>query len=69
MSARSSFHVAGILRVAVVLTLFAGWCFAQAPAPVRVEGGLVQGTIEDGLDGLQGTFPFRSAAGGRSALA
>lgn len=63
MSARSSFHVAGILRVAVVLTLFAGWCFAQAPAPVRVEGGLVQGTIEDGLTVYRG-IPFAAPPAG-----
>ena len=63
MSARSSFHVAGIMRVAVVLTLFAGWCFAQAPAPVRVEGGLVQGTIEDGLTVYRG-IPFAAPPAG-----
>jgi len=41
----------------VVFTLFAGWCFAQAPAPVKVEGGVVQGTSEDGLTVFRG-IPF-----------
>ena len=57
MSARSSFHVAGMLRAAVVLTLFTGWCFAQAPAAIKVQGGLVQGTSEDGLTVSRG-IPF-----------
>ena len=57
MSARSSFYVAGMLKIAALLTLFAGWCFPQAPAPVKVEGGLVQGTIEDGLTVYRG-IPF-----------
>jgi len=35
MSARSSSYVAGILKVAALLTLFAGGCFPQAPAPVK----------------------------------
>jgi hypothetical protein len=26
-----------------------GLCAADTPAPVKVEGGLVQGTVEDGL--------------------
>ena len=46
----------------------AGLGFAQQPAPVKVEGGLVQGTSEDGLDGLPG-HPVRRAAGRRPPLA
>jgi para-nitrobenzyl esterase len=38
--------------------MFAGsLAFAQAPAPVKVEGGLVQGTAEDGLTVYRG-IPF-----------
>jgi hypothetical protein len=32
-------------------------CAAQAPAPVKVEGGLLQGTSEDGLSVYRG-IPF-----------
>ncbi len=45
--------------VAIFVILIAGICFAQepAPAPVRVEGGLVQGAVEDGLTVYRG-IPF-----------
>ena len=42
----------------IVLATFAiGICAAQAPAPVKVEGGLLQGTLEDGLRVYRG-IPF-----------
>lgn len=37
--------------------LTAGLCLAQSPAPVRVEGGLLQGTSDDGLTVYRG-IPF-----------
>jgi len=45
--------------VAIFVILIAGICVAQepAPAPVRVEGGLVQGAVEDGLTVYRG-IPF-----------
>ena len=43
--------------VAIFVILAAGICVAQTPAPVRVEGGLVQGAIEDGLTVYRG-IPF-----------
>ncbi len=46
------------VRLAAVLSLFAaGLGFAQQPAPVMVEQGLVQGTSEDGLTVYRGV-PF-----------
>jgi para-nitrobenzyl esterase len=45
------------LLVAMCVILLAGFCVAQAPAPVRVEGGLVQGAYEDGLTVYRG-IPF-----------
>jgi para-nitrobenzyl esterase len=46
------------MRTALLLTMLAsGLCFAQAPAPVRVEGGSLQGTSEDGLTVYRG-IPF-----------
>jgi para-nitrobenzyl esterase len=43
---------------AVLITMFAaGLSMAQTPAPVRVEGGLLQGTLEDGLTVYRG-IPF-----------
>ncbi len=42
---------------AVVSTLVAGFAHAQQPAPVKVEGGMVQGAIEDGLAVYRG-IPF-----------
>jgi para-nitrobenzyl esterase len=41
----------------LVVMLAAGICIAQQPAPVTVEGGLVQGTSEDGLTVYKG-IPF-----------
>ncbi|MFC1493971.1 carboxylesterase/lipase family protein [Thermodesulfobacteriota bacterium] len=45
--------------VAIFVILIAGICVAQEPAPaaVRVEGGLVQGAVEDGLTVYRG-IPF-----------
>jgi len=45
------------LLVAISVILAAGFCVAQAPAPVRVEGGSVQGAFEDGLTVYRG-IPF-----------
>jgi para-nitrobenzyl esterase len=41
----------------LVLVFAAGLCMAQQPAPIAVEGGLVQGTLEDGLAVYRG-IPF-----------
>jgi para-nitrobenzyl esterase len=41
----------------IFLILAAGFCVAQTPAPVKVEGGLVQGAVEDGLTVYRG-IPF-----------
>ncbi|MBN2243878.1 MAG: carboxylesterase family protein [Acidobacteria bacterium] len=41
----------------IFLIFAAGCCFAQPPVPVKVEGGLVQGTLEDGLSVYRG-IPF-----------
>ncbi len=43
--------------VALALLLTSVTAFAQQPAPVRVEGGLVRGTVEDGLTVYRG-IPF-----------
>ncbi|MBN2062321.1 MAG: carboxylesterase family protein [Deltaproteobacteria bacterium] len=45
--------------VVIFVILIAGICVAQepAPAPVRVEGGVVQGVVEDGLTVYRG-IPF-----------
>ena len=49
------------MKKALLITIFvllAGvFCIAQAPAPVKVEGGLVQGAIEDGMAVYRG-IPF-----------
>jgi para-nitrobenzyl esterase len=45
------------LMIAIFAIIASGFCIAQAPAPVKVEGGLVQGTIEDGLMVYRG-IPF-----------
>jgi para-nitrobenzyl esterase len=45
------------LLFAIFAILAAGFCVAQAPAPVKVEGGLVQGAAEDGLTVYRG-IPF-----------
>ena len=45
------------LLIALFLFLEAGLCVAQAPAPVKVKGGLVQGAVEDGLAVYRG-IPF-----------
>jgi para-nitrobenzyl esterase len=45
------------LLIATFVILAAGFCLAQAPAPVKVEGGLVQGAVEDGLTVYRG-IPF-----------
>jgi para-nitrobenzyl esterase len=44
----------GLLAILVFVT---GFCVAQQPAPVKVEGGKVQGTTEDGLTVYKG-IPF-----------
>ena len=43
--------------VAIIVILSTEFCLAQAPAPVSVEGGLVQGAVEDGLTVYRG-IPF-----------
>jgi para-nitrobenzyl esterase len=45
------------LLVAIFVISAAGFCIAQPPAPVKVEGGLVQGAVEDGLTVYRG-IPF-----------
>jgi para-nitrobenzyl esterase len=45
------------LLAAIYVILAAGFCVAQTPAPVKVEGGLVQGAVEDGLTVYRG-IPF-----------
>jgi para-nitrobenzyl esterase len=45
------------LPIAVFVILAAGFCIAQAPGPVKVEGGSVQGAVEDGLTVYRG-IPF-----------
>jgi para-nitrobenzyl esterase len=45
------------LLIAKFVILATGFCFAQAPEPVKVEGGLVQGVAEDGLTVYKG-IPF-----------
>jgi len=42
------------LLVAISVILAAGFCITQAPEPVRVEGGAVQGAFEDGLTVYRG---------------
>jgi para-nitrobenzyl esterase len=43
--------------IAIFAILAAGFCLAQAPSPVKVQGGLVQGAVEDGLTVYRG-IPF-----------
>ena len=45
------------ILIAIFAILAAGFCLAQAPEPVKVEGGLVQGIVEDGLTVYRG-IPF-----------
>ena len=46
------------MRTTLLVTMLAGGlCFAQSPAPVKVEGGLLAGTSEDGLAVYRG-IPF-----------
>ena len=45
------------LLVAIYVILLAGFCIAQTPSPVRIEGGSVQGAYEDGLTVYRG-IPF-----------
>ena len=46
-----------IILTAALFTFTAGFGLAQQPAPVKVQGGLVQGTNEDGLTVYRG-IPF-----------
>lgn len=46
-----------IILAAMFSTLIAGLGLAQQPAPIKVEGGLIQGTNEDGLTVYRG-IPF-----------
>ena len=45
------------ILLAMVVLMTGGWCIAEQPGPVKVEGGLVQGTVEDGLAVYRG-IPF-----------
>ena len=45
------------VQTAALTAIFAGCCAAQTPAPVKVEGGTLQGTSEDGLTVYRG-IPF-----------
>jgi para-nitrobenzyl esterase len=51
------------LLVALFAILAAGFCNAQAPAPVKIEGGLLQGAVEDGLTVYRG-IPFAASPAG-----
>ena len=48
-------------RITLLIALFAwfiaGQSFAQLPSPVKVQEGMVQGTVEDGLTVYKG-IPF-----------
>jgi len=44
-------------RSLLIVMFAAGFCAAQTPAPVKVEGGLVQGAVENGLAVYRG-IPF-----------
>jgi para-nitrobenzyl esterase len=46
-----------VLFLAFSVIFFTGYTFAQAPSPVKTEGGLVQGLSEDGLTVYKG-IPF-----------
>lgn len=46
-----------LVLVSTFLVFVAGHCFAQQPAPVRVQEGMVQGTFENGLTVYKG-IPF-----------
>jgi para-nitrobenzyl esterase len=46
-----------VLLITIFVLLAGGSCIAQAPAPVKVEGGLVQGAIEDEMAVYRG-IPF-----------
>jgi para-nitrobenzyl esterase len=45
------------LLITIFVLLSGGFCIAQAPLPIKVEGGLVQGAIEDELAVYKG-IPF-----------
>jgi para-nitrobenzyl esterase len=45
------------MKPILLATLTAGICAAQSPAPVKVEGGLLPGTSENGLNVYRG-IPF-----------
>src|SRR5512133_3071001 len=45
------------MRTALLLISICALVFAQAPPPVKVDGGLLQGTVEDGLAVYRG-IPF-----------
>ena len=45
------------IQVATLAAIFAACCAAQTPTPLKVEGGLLQGTPEDGLTVYRG-IPF-----------
>jgi len=46
------------MKRAFLVAMFAGGlCVAQTPAPVKVEGGSIQGTVEEGLTVYRG-IPF-----------
>ncbi len=47
----------GTLRIVTITMFVTGFAIAQQPAPVEVEGGMVQGTLEDGLTVYRG-IPF-----------
>ena len=46
-----------IFLVMMLVLMIAGSCIAQQPVPVKVDGGLLQGTTEDGLTVYRG-IPF-----------
>ena len=57
------------MKTALLVSLLgAAWLASAAAAPVKTEGGLVEGTVADGLTIYRG-IPFRRSARRRSALA
>jgi para-nitrobenzyl esterase len=53
----NSLDLFAMKRAVLVAILTGGLCVAQTPAPVRVEGGSIQGTVEEGLTVYRG-IPF-----------
>jgi len=50
----------------IFIILAAGFCLARRPRPCQVEGGLVQGAVEERLTVYRG-IPYARAAGRRTS--